>query len=104
VFAESFVRQDLGRYLEIVAHSRDNLFRDTMPSGATGEQLMAMNVPVFIMPGDDVLHSASCAYALRELMPQAKLAALMPPQQNAATIEHWVYESTALRGAPAIAA
>lgn len=103
-FAESFVRQDLDRYLEVLAQSRDNLFNDTMPPGATGEQLMAMNVPAFIMPGDDVLHLTSCAYALRELMPQAKLSPLMPPQQNAATIEHWIYESTAVRGAPALAA
>lgn len=103
-FAESFVHQDLGRYLEVLAQSRDHLFNDAMFSGATGEQLMAMNVPAFIMPGDDALHSTSCAYALRELMPQAKLAPLMPLHQNAAIIGHWIYESTAVRGAPAIAA
>lgn len=103
-FAESFVRQDLGRYLEIVEESRDNLFGDVMPSGVTGEQLMAMNVPAFIMPGDDALHSTSCAHALRELIPHAKLSPLMPPQQNAAIIEHWIYENTAVRGVPAIAA
>jgi len=26
-----------------------------LPSGATGERLLAMNVPAFIMPGDDAL-------------------------------------------------
>jgi len=103
-FAESFVGQDLDQYLEIVAQSRDNLFLDAMPSGATCGQLTSMNVPVFIMPGDDALHATSSAHALRELIPQAKLSPLMPPQQNAATIEQWIYDSTAIRGAPAIAA
>ena len=103
-FADSFVRLDMDHYLEIVAHSRDSLFTDAMPSGATSEQLIEMNVPAFIMPGDDALHTASCAHALRELMPRARLASLMPAQQNAATIERWIYESTADRGAPAIAA
>lgn len=103
-FADSFVHQDLERYLEVLAYSRDNLFNDAMPSGATGMQLMEMNVPAFIMPGNDALHSTSCAHALRELMPQAKLAPLMPPQQNPAVIEHWIYESTAVSRASAVAA
>ena len=92
-FAQSFVRQDLTRYLEIVAQSRDNLFSDTMPSGATGEQLMAMKIPAFIMPGDDPAHSYSSAQALRELMPQVTLSPLMPPQQNAATVGEWIRDS-----------
>lgn len=103
-FAESFVREDLDRYLEILVCSRNHLFGDAMPSGATGEQLLAMNVPAFIMAGDDSLHPYSSAQALRELMPQGKLAPLMPRQQNAATIERWIHESTAARSAPAAAA
>lgn len=103
-FSESFERQDLDRYLEIVARSRDNLFTDLLPPGATGEELMAMDLPAFIMPGDDALHSMSCAYALRELMPRAQLSPLVSRQQNAATIGHWVYESTGMLGDPAVAA
>ncbi|MBS1218726.1 MAG: alpha/beta hydrolase fold [Proteobacteria bacterium] len=94
-FAQSFVRQDLDRYLEVVAQSRDNLFSDTMPSGVTSSQLMTMRIPAFIMPGDDALHTTSCAHVLRELMPHAKLSRLMPRQQNAASIERWIYESAA---------
>jgi len=103
-FAESYVRQDFDRYLEILGASRDGLFHDTLPSGATAEQLLAMNVPAFVMPGDDALHSLSTAHALRELMPQATLAPFVARQQNAAVIEHWIHESTAVRGAPAAAA
>lgn len=94
-FARSYVRQDLDRYLEVVAQSRDNLFSDTMPSGVTSSQLMTMQIPAFVMPGDDALHATSSAHVLRELMPHAKLSRLMPRQQTAASIEHWVYESAA---------
>jgi pimeloyl-ACP methyl ester carboxylesterase len=93
-FAESFVRQDLDQYLSIVEQSRDNLFSDTLPAGATCEQLVAMRVPAFIMPGNDVLHTASCAHTLRELMPQAALSPLKPSQQNAVSIANWIYESS----------
>jgi pimeloyl-ACP methyl ester carboxylesterase len=34
-FAEAFVRQDPERYVGIVEESRDNLFADTLPAGAT---------------------------------------------------------------------
>jgi hypothetical protein len=92
-FAESFVRQDLEQYLRIVTQSRDNLFSDALPAGATCEQLVAMNVPAFIMPGNDALHTASCAHVLRELMPRATLSPLKPSQQNARTIARWIHES-----------
>jgi hypothetical protein len=95
-FAESFVRQDPEHYLQVVAQCRDNLFGDTLPSGATGEQLTAINVPAFIMPGDDALHTASCAQVLRELMPRATLSSLKLSQQNATTIAQWVRESAAI--------
>ncbi|HSN41988.1 MAG TPA: hypothetical protein VLT92_17565 [Burkholderiales bacterium] len=94
-FAEAFVQRDLDRYLALVAQSRDTLFHETMPSGASGEQLMRMNVPAFIMSGDDASHATSAAHTLRELMPQAKLSALMPPQQNVQTVGQWIRESAA---------
>lgn len=94
-FAQYFVRQDIGSYLDIVAQCRDNLFSETVPSGVTGSQLMTMQIPTFVMPGDDALHTTSTAHVLRELMPQTKLSRLMPRQQNAASIEQWLYESAA---------
>lgn len=94
-FAAQYVRQDVDGYCALVAQSRDNLFSDTMPSGATGEQLLAMNLPSFIMAGDDASHSTSAAHALRELMPNARLSPLMPPAQNAATVAAWLREAKA---------
>ena len=100
-FAESFARQDSAHYLQVVAQCRDNLFVDTLPSGVTGEQLTAIKVPAFIMPGNDPLHTTSCAHVLCELMPQAQISPLKPSQQNAVTIAHWIYESAGV--APAAA-
>jgi pimeloyl-ACP methyl ester carboxylesterase len=94
-FAAKYVKQEREQYLGIVAYSRDTLFDDTMPSGATGEQLMAIKLPSFIMSGDDASHSTSSAHALRELIPGSVLSPLMPPQQNAATVTAWIRDSVA---------
>ena len=94
-FATKYVKQDLEQYLAVVAYSRDTVFHDTMPSGATGEQLMAIKLPSFIMSGDDASHATSAAHALRELIPGSVLSPLMPPQQNAATVTAWIRESVA---------
>ena len=94
-FAAKYVKQDLEQYLAIAAYSRDTLFDDTMPSGATGEQLMALKIPSFIMSGDDASHSTSSAHALRELIPGSVLSPLMPPQQNPASVAAWIRDSVA---------
>lgn len=94
-FAEAFVRQDPARYVSIVEESRDNLFGTTMPTGASGDRLMRMEMPVFIMSGDDASHATSAAHALRELMPKATLSSVMPPQQNGVTVTQWLRESIA---------
>jgi pimeloyl-ACP methyl ester carboxylesterase len=94
-FAAQYVKQDLEQYLALVSYSRDTLFADTMPSGATGEQLMALKIPSFIMSGDDASHATSAAHALRELIPGSVLSPLMPPQQNAATVTAWIRVSVA---------
>jgi len=94
-FAEAFARQDPARYASIVEESRDHLFSTTMPTGASGDQLMRMDVPAFIMSGDDASHATSAAHALRELMPGAKLSPVMPPQQNRESVTQWLRESVA---------
>jgi pimeloyl-ACP methyl ester carboxylesterase len=81
-FAAQFVQQDVNRYLETCARSRDALFNDTMPSGASGAELMRIEIPALIMSGNDASHAVSAAWALKELMPQAKLWNVLPPQQN----------------------
>lgn len=103
-FADSFARQDRDHYVMLLQQSLANLFSDTMPSGASGEQLMALDIPAHIMSGDDPSHAASAAVALRELMPKATLSPLMPPQQNAAVVGQWIRESVRAMSQAAVAA
>jgi len=97
-FAAGFVRQDPEAYLRVVERSRDNLFNDTMPSGASGEQIVNIKVPAFIMSGDDPAHSHSSAVTLRELLPDVVLSPHLPPQQNAETVGRWIRDSVAAAG------
>ncbi|MBI4206938.1 MAG: alpha/beta hydrolase [Betaproteobacteria bacterium] len=81
-FAAQLVRQDVDHYLDICARSRDVLFNDTMPSGASGAELMQIQIPALIMSGHDASHAVSASWALRELMPQSELWDVLPPHQN----------------------
>lgn len=81
-FAAELAMQDVGRYLDICARSRDAIFNDTMPSGASGEELMRIQIPALIMSGADSRHTRSAAWALKELMPQSELWEVMPPHQT----------------------
>lgn len=85
-FAEDLAKRDLGGYLAICEQSRDAIFNDTMPSGASGEELMAMRLPALIMSGKDTRHTMSAAWALAELMPQAELWEVLPPHQTGANV------------------
>ena len=81
-FAARLVEQDLGRYISICDRSRDALFNDTMPSGASGAELAEIRIPAFIQSGNDASHAHSASCALKELMPQAELWDVLPPHQN----------------------
>jgi pimeloyl-ACP methyl ester carboxylesterase len=81
-FAVRFVRQELGPYIGACERSRDALFNDTMPSGASGEELAQIRVPAFIQSGNDASHAHSASWALKELMPNAELWNVLPPHQN----------------------
>jgi len=81
-FAAQYLQQDIDRYTAVCEKSRDALFNDTMPSGASGADLMKIETPAFIQSGNDAAHAHSASWALKELMPNAELWDLMPPQQN----------------------
>ncbi|MGH8135050.1 MAG: alpha/beta hydrolase [Steroidobacteraceae bacterium] len=82
-FASGLAQQAVEPYLEIVTRSRDALFPDTMPSGASGAELIEIRVPALIMAGADAAHATSAAWALKELMPNALLWDVLPPHQSA---------------------
>ena len=70
------------KYLGVVERSRDTLFNDTMPSGASGAELQRIDIPAFIFPGNDSSHAYSASWALKELMPKAELWEVMAEKQD----------------------
>jgi pimeloyl-ACP methyl ester carboxylesterase len=83
-FAAQLSKYEVDEYLKITQRCRDALFNDTMPSGASGAELMKMDTPSFILPGNDSSHAYSTSLALKELMPNAELWDLLPERQNGA--------------------
>ncbi|MSQ74059.1 MAG: alpha/beta hydrolase [Betaproteobacteria bacterium] len=81
-FTAAYVKHDVAAYLDLCAQSRDALYGDTMPSGASGEQLLNIKLPALILPGADASHSTSSAWAMKELMPNAEFWNVLPPHQN----------------------
>ena len=81
-FAQKLMKIDLEQYIRICEQSRDTIFNDTMPSGANGEELMAIQIPALIMSGADSRHTRSAAWALKELLPQSRLWDVFPPNQT----------------------
>jgi hypothetical protein len=71
-FAERFVKQNVARYLEICAASRDALFPDTFCAGATPEELLSIEAPALVWPGGDQRHTVSAANQMRELIPHVE--------------------------------
>lgn len=68
-FATAYARLDPERYDLIVAGSARGLFdRDTVP-GIEPEDLMRLDTPALIVPGNDRLHAPSAACYLRECLP-----------------------------------
>jgi pimeloyl-ACP methyl ester carboxylesterase len=70
-FAESYMRQHLERYAQLVAGmARTLLDRDTAP-GAEPEDLLLLDIPALVVPGRDASHATSAARYLEECLPQA---------------------------------
>ena len=109
VFADRFVKNDLGSYLAVVAASRDAMFSDSFVSGPTPEEVLTIDTAASIWPGDDASHSTSSAQQLRELMPRMEYWDLHPSKQTAASMLDKVVtfkrlvETDGLPSSPAIA-
>jgi pimeloyl-ACP methyl ester carboxylesterase len=81
-FAENFVRQDLTRYLGLIAVSGRGLFDRDTATGAQPQEIMGISAPALIVPGDDASHATSAAHYLRELLPNARFWNALPPEQT----------------------
>lgn len=71
-FAERYARQDTDRYRYLVTGMVRVLFdRDTVP-GPEPEDLLRLDVPALVVPGQDASHATSAARYLQECLPQAE--------------------------------
>jgi pimeloyl-ACP methyl ester carboxylesterase len=71
-FADAYARRDQGRYAALVAGMARVMFdRDTVP-GAEPEELMLLDIPALVVPGQDDSHATSAAHYLRECLPRAE--------------------------------
>ena len=71
-FAAGYARQDAERYrLVVAAMSRTLLDRDTAP-GAEPEDLLRLDIPALVVPGQDESHATSAARYLQECLPKAQ--------------------------------
>ncbi|MGE0719414.1 MAG: alpha/beta fold hydrolase [Alphaproteobacteria bacterium] len=67
-FARSYAALDQGWYVQTVTAMYRGLFdRDTAP-GAEPEDLLALNLPSLVVPGNDEAHAASAAHYLHECL------------------------------------
>ena len=65
-FARTYAEMDIDKYLLTVTAMCRGLFdRDTAP-GAEAEELMQLNIPTLIIPGNDDFHATSAARYLHE--------------------------------------
>jgi pimeloyl-ACP methyl ester carboxylesterase len=84
-FAKAFSDRDPGEYLLILTALARTLYdRDTVP-GAEPEDLMRLDVPALIVPGQDASHATSAARYLEECLPRAEYWDVPVTDQTAET-------------------
>lgn len=81
-FAAAYVKQDMERYKLIVAGMARTLAdRDTAP-GAEPEDMLCLDIPALVVPGQDVAHATSAARYLQECLPKAEYWDIPVAEQN----------------------
>lgn len=71
-FADEYAGLDAERYRAIVSDMARTLFdRDTVP-GAEPEDLMQLEIPALVVPGQDANHATSAARYLEECLPRSE--------------------------------
>jgi pimeloyl-ACP methyl ester carboxylesterase len=84
-FAEDYGRWDAHRYALVVGAMGRLLFdRDTVP-GAEPEDLLGLEMPALIVPGQDASHATSAARYLEECIPRAEYWDIPVAAQTAET-------------------
>ncbi len=71
-FAQAYAQLDVASYRNMVGEMARSLFdRDTVP-GAEPEDLMRLEMPALVVPGQDANHAPSAARYLEECLPQSE--------------------------------
>ena len=84
-FAASYQQADPGRYAVTVSGLARTMYdRDTV-SGAEAEDLLRLDVPALVVPGEDESHAPSAARYLQECLPQAQYWDVPVAEQTAQT-------------------
>ena len=84
-FADSYAGCDPERYAVLLTGMVRSLFdRDSVP-GVEPEQLMALDVPALVVPGQDASHATSAARFLEECLPRAQYWDATVEEQTADT-------------------
>lgn len=91
-FAHAYAGADAGRYATTVTGMARLLFdRDTVP-GPEPEDLLTLDVPALIVPGQDDSHATSAARYLQECLPLAEYWDVPVPEQTADTVPARIME------------
>jgi pimeloyl-ACP methyl ester carboxylesterase len=84
-FADAYAHQAPDRYEVLVAGMSRLMFdRDTVP-GAEPEDLMRLDIPALVVPGQDDSHATSAARYLQECLPRAEYWDVPVSEQTAGT-------------------
>jgi pimeloyl-ACP methyl ester carboxylesterase len=84
-FAEDFANRDARTYAQLIADTAQTLFdRDTVP-GPEPQQLMALELPALVVPGDDANHAVSAARYLEECLTRSEYWDVPPEDQTEET-------------------
>jgi pimeloyl-ACP methyl ester carboxylesterase len=84
-FAAAYARQNIDAYkLIVVGMARIMFDRDTAP-GAEPEDLLRLDIPALVIPGQDTAHATSAARYLEECLPRAEYWDVPVAEQTEAT-------------------
>jgi pimeloyl-ACP methyl ester carboxylesterase len=85
-FAAAYVKQDVEQYkLAVLGTMRALLDRDTAP-GAEPEELLRLDIPALVVPGQDASHATSAARYLHECLPRSEYWDIAPAGQTEANV------------------
>jgi pimeloyl-ACP methyl ester carboxylesterase len=99
-FAGEYARADVRWYTSLVGQMGDTLFdRDTVP-GPEPEQLMRLETPAFVVPGQDANHAPSAARYLEECLARSEYWDVPVDDQTEETAPQRVLEFLAMSDSP----